>query len=67
LKKSSEYREHARDCRLLARTALTAEHRLMLENMARTWDLLAEEREDRLRRQQRLAELEQGTGHSRQN
>jgi hypothetical protein len=50
LKKASEYYQHAAECRELARTALTAEHRGMLETMARTWESLAREREERLMR-----------------
>jgi hypothetical protein len=45
MKKASEYRTHADECRMLARTAKTAEHRSMLMNMAATWDSLAETRE----------------------
>jgi hypothetical protein len=45
MKKASDYRTHADECRMLARTAKTAEHRAMLMNMAATWDSLAETRE----------------------
>jgi hypothetical protein len=34
MKKASEYLGHAEECRLLARSAVTPEHRAMLENMA---------------------------------
>jgi hypothetical protein len=62
LKKASEYRVHAQECRMLARNALTPEHKAMLENMAHTWEMLAKERERRLLREQRIAELELAAG-----
>jgi hypothetical protein len=60
LKKISEYYEHARECRELARSSVTEEHRASLENMARTWEGLARDREARIQRLQRLAEIENG-------
>jgi hypothetical protein len=60
LKKISEYYEHARECRELARSSMTEEHRASLENMARTWEGLAHDREARIQRLQRLAEIEHG-------
>jgi hypothetical protein len=48
MRKISEYQEHADECRLLAKTAVSPEHKAMLENMARTWESLAEERRKRL-------------------
>jgi hypothetical protein len=48
MRKISEYQEHANECRLLARTAVSPEHKAMLENMAQTWESLAEERKRRL-------------------
>jgi hypothetical protein len=48
MRKISEYQEHADECRLLAKTSLSPEHKAMLENMARTWEALAEERRKRL-------------------
>jgi hypothetical protein len=45
MKKASEYRRHAEECRQLVRTADSEEHRELLRNMATTWDLLADERE----------------------
>jgi hypothetical protein len=44
MKKVSEYKEHAEECRALARTSKSAEHREMLLNMAATWDALADSR-----------------------
>ena len=43
MKKIREYREHAAECRDMARVA-SAGHRTQLEQMAATWDQLAEAR-----------------------
>ena len=59
MKKASEYREHAEECRTLARRSKSAADRDMLLNMAATWDSLAEERIKTADRQERLAKLEQ--------
>jgi hypothetical protein len=48
MKKASEYREHAEECRNMARGLPEGEHRTQLLEMARTWDNLAKEREDKL-------------------
>jgi DNA transposition AAA+ family ATPase len=61
LKKASEYRKHAEECRVLAEAALTPQHKAILENMSKTWEMLAKSREDRLQREQRLMQLEQLT------
>ena len=45
MKKASEYRLHAEECRSLARKLEAGEHRELLLTMATTWDTLAEERE----------------------
>ena len=45
VEKANQYREHAKDCRALARTARTPEHRQMLIIMAETWESLAADRE----------------------
>lgn len=58
MQKVESYRRHAADCRLLAKNAKTAEHRAMLENMAATWDQLAEARAEHNARRERLASLE---------
>lgn len=44
MKRASEYRKHAADCRDLA-GLMKGEHREQLLSMAATWDSLAEERE----------------------
>jgi hypothetical protein len=50
VRKLSEYREHAAECRKMALSALPA-HKEQLENMAVTWDQLAEARERQLAKQ----------------
>ncbi len=47
MKKLHEYREHAAECREMARTAPPAQ-RLQLEQMAATWDQLAAARQRKL-------------------
>src|SRR6266581_2644614 len=39
MSKVSEYRQHARECRSLAKTARFSQHREILLNMAAAWDL----------------------------
>jgi hypothetical protein len=58
MKKASEYRQHAEECRDLARRAKEAEHRDMLLNMAATWDSLAAERLQATARRQRMETFE---------
>jgi hypothetical protein len=45
VKKASEYRQHAKECRTLAAQAVSDEHRKQLSAMADTWETLALERE----------------------
>ena len=59
LKKASDYKEHAKECRALARTAVSPEHKAMLEKMAQTWESLARDRLERLARTHRISQLEQ--------
>jgi hypothetical protein len=54
VKKASEYREHAEECRALAKQ-MSGEQCDQLLEMARTWDKLAEERSDLVRRHPELA------------
>ena len=58
MKKASEYRRHAAECRQMIGSATTDEQKAMLENMAKTWDALADDRKRRLMQSQRIAELE---------
>ena len=48
MKKAQDYRQHASECRALARKARSDEERQQLLTMAATWDILAVERERRL-------------------
>jgi DNA-binding transcriptional MerR regulator len=50
VKKVEEYLEHASECRTLARAAPHA-HRQQLEDMAQTWEQLAEARKRELKKQ----------------
>jgi hypothetical protein len=50
MKKASEYRKHAEECRALAKHVPQGEHRNQLLEMARTWDSLADDREVLVRR-----------------
>ena len=50
MKKASEYRQHAEECRVLANGTAPGPHRDQLLEMARTWDRLADERSDFVRR-----------------
>jgi hypothetical protein len=58
LKKVSEYRDHAEECRTMAKHAASESHREMLLEMASTWDDLAENRERTMASKQRIARLE---------
>ena len=51
MKKASEYRQHADECRALAARMDVGEHRDQLLEMAATWDRLATERALRAKRQ----------------
>ena len=55
MKKASEYRLHAEECRELARQMPDGEQRNQLLEMARTWDNLAAERSDLVRRHPEIA------------
>lgn len=44
MKKASEYRQHARECRRLAAQMPSPEHRDQLNEMAEHWDRLARDR-----------------------
>ena len=45
MKKASEYRKHAEECRILARQMPEGAQREQLLEMARTWDSLAQDRD----------------------
>jgi hypothetical protein len=50
MEKPSEYRDHAEECRTLARTIEMSEYRTRLLEMAATWDKLADERSASVRK-----------------
>ena len=54
MKKASEYRQHAIECRQLA-AGMEGEQRRQIVEMAATWDRLATERADLIRRYPELA------------
>jgi hypothetical protein len=45
MKKASEYRQHAEECRAIARSMIDDGQREQLLNMAETWEQLAAERD----------------------
>ncbi len=49
MKKASEYRQHAEECRVLAQ-GMQGEKRNQLIEMAATWEKLAQDRADLIRR-----------------
>ena len=55
MKKASEYRQHADECRALAQAMEQGEQRDQLLEMAATWDRLAADRSDLVRRHPDLA------------
>src|SRR5215207_5234515 len=55
MKKASEYRQHAEECRALARGLALGPHREQLLEMAQTWEKLAAERADFVRRHPEMA------------
>jgi hypothetical protein len=55
MKKASEYREHAQQCRELAKGMTPGEQRDQLLEMATTWEKLAAERSDLVRRHPELS------------
>ena len=62
MKKLHEYREHAAECREMARMAPPA-HRQQLEQMAETWEQLADARRRKLAKQGKSdGRADDGTG-----
>jgi hypothetical protein len=57
MKKISEYRQHAEDCKALLSGAKSPEHREMLMNMAATWEALVVAREKRLAKDGEVGDL----------
>jgi hypothetical protein len=61
MKKASEYREHAEQCRGMAKRTTPGEQRNQLLEMASTWEKLAAERSDLV---QKHPELSIGDEHA---
>ncbi len=61
MKKASEYRKHADECRRMLASFATEEQKAMLENMAKTWDTLADDRERQVVQRGRLTRFETST------
>jgi hypothetical protein len=60
MQKVEDYRDHADECRAMARRSRTPEERAMLLNMAKTWDDLATHRVEQIARKKRIAALPGG-------
>jgi hypothetical protein len=56
MKKMHEYLQHAAECRDMARTAPPA-HRQQLEQMAETWEQLADARKRQMQKQGKSAAM----------
>jgi hypothetical protein len=54
MKTAAEYRKHAEECRVLAKQMPEGEQRNQLLEMAQTWDNLAKEREQLVRKHPEL-------------
>jgi hypothetical protein len=61
MRKVSDYLRHAEECRILAKTADTPEHRKTLLAMAETWLELAEARKREIARKRRVMRLDMTT------
>jgi hypothetical protein len=55
MRKASEFRRHAKECRVLARNADRPEQRAQLIQMADTWEQIADERERLIARHPELS------------
>jgi hypothetical protein len=58
MKKASEYRRNAEQCRKLSASIADPQHKAMLQQMAETWDNLAADRGRRAAQKERIADLE---------
>jgi hypothetical protein len=56
MRKVSEYRAHAQECRDMANRTNDPVHKRQLEEMAEAWTMLAREREKQLSKQQSLTD-----------
>lgn len=57
MKKASEYREHAKECRELAAKMESGEQRELLLRMAAHWDQLANDRSELVLKHPELAQI----------
>jgi hypothetical protein len=62
MRKITDYRNHAEECRAMAAKAANDEQRDTLLDMDRTWDMLAGERERALEQKERIQALGEGAG-----
>ena len=58
MKKISDYRDHANECRTMAKRTRSQAQRDMLLKMAETWDGLAGARERTVASKERIAKIE---------
>jgi hypothetical protein len=58
VKKASEYRKHAEECRALANQVPEGSQRDQLLEMARTWDNLAQDRDALVQKHPELAKTD---------
>ena len=65
MRKVSEYRQHAKECRGLAKQSRSAEHRQTLLNIAATWESLANDRIRTAEGLERIAKFEKTARKSR--
>lgn len=63
MKKASEYRQHANECRALAKQVPEGPHREQLLEMARTWDALADDRDALIQKHPELAQSDTKKPH----
>ena len=62
MRKVSEYQEHADECRRMAARMQDVTHKTQLEEMARAWTMLAEERKKQLEKQAGIRPEPAGAG-----
>ena len=67
MSKVSEYRQHAKECRGLAKRSRSLEHREMLLNIAATWESLANDRIKTAEGLERITNLEKAARKSRKH
>jgi septation ring formation regulator EzrA len=65
MSKVSEYRQHAKECRSLAKTVRFSQHREMLQSMAAAWESLADDRIRTAEGLERIAKLERAARKAR--